>query len=120
MCIRDSGKAIVAYRDPTAWPDLDYHRFTDRTIGSRHELEQEAQRIRSRGYARDEREHEDSIRCIAAPVFDSTNDPAAAISVSCPASRMSEKALLSHVDDLRGAAAAITRELGGDPERLGR
>lgn len=114
------GKAIIAYRDPSGWPDLDYHRYTDRTIASRQELEEEARRIRQRGYARDEREHEDSIRCIAAPVFDSNGDPVAAISVSCPASRMSEKALLSHVDNLQAAAAAITRELGGDPDLIRR
>lgn len=109
------GKAILAHRDPSEWPEIDFHRFTDRTIGSLEEMRADATRIRERGYARDEREHEDSIRCIAAPVFDSNAQAVAAISVSCPASRMSEKRLLSHVDDLQQAAEAITRELGGDP-----
>lgn len=112
------GKAMLGYLDPSRWEPMELRRFTDRTIVTQDDLQAEAARIRERGYARDELEHEETIRCIAAPILDSSDEPVAAISVSVPASRMSEDELLGYVDELRIAASAVTAELGGDPSLL--
>jgi DNA-binding IclR family transcriptional regulator len=51
-------------------------------------LKRELERIRDRGYAIDDEEIEDGIRCIAAPLLSPANRPMAAISVSGPSSRI--------------------------------
>lgn len=106
------GKVLLAYLED--WPELDLERFTEHTITDLDDLRAEAQRIREDGWGVDEREHEDSIRCIAAPVFDVRGAAAAAVSVSVPASRMAREELDAHVPDLLEATRMITRALGGD------
>jgi IclR family acetate operon transcriptional repressor len=49
--------------------------------------------IRTRGFALDDKERNDGIRCIAAAVFDSTGEPVAGISVSGPTSRIDADAM---------------------------
>ena len=62
--------------------------FTNRTIVSRVELETELERIRLRGYSTDIREHENSVSCVAAAVFDRNGRPIAGLSVAGPYERM--------------------------------
>lgn len=109
------GKVLLAYTPRDGWPELELQRFTENTIVEHDDLVQEVEGIRSRGWGIDEREHEESIRCIAAPVFDVRGHAIAAVSVSVPASRMSREELDRHVTDLLLGTEAITRALGGDP-----
>jgi IclR family transcriptional regulator, acetate operon repressor len=46
------------------------------------------ERIRDRGYAIDDEEIEDGIRCVSAPILNPANRAVAAISVSGPSSRI--------------------------------
>lgn len=112
------GKVLLAHTPPEAWLELELQRFTEQTIVDLDRLQDEAAAIRARGWGIDEREHEDSIRCIAAPVFDVQGKAVAAISVSVPASRMSRDELDGHVPDLLEATRMITRALGGDTRRV--
>ena len=64
------------------------------------------------GYAFDLEENEDRIRCVAAPVRDATGKIKAAISVSSAAHYMDDQRMRSLIDDVRGAADLISRELG--------
>ena len=98
---------------------MELKRFTDQTIVGRDALIEEAARTRVRGYAVDDREHEHTIRCIAAPVFDLHDEVAAAISVSVPTSRMTHRQLVAFVQPLLTAARAATLELGGRVDRVG-
>jgi DNA-binding IclR family transcriptional regulator len=72
-----------------------------------------------RGYALDVEECEAGLSCAAAPVFGSSGELVAALSVSGPAFRMGEERLLSEVVPLvTDAAARLSRELGfASPER---
>lgn len=86
------GKAVLAFL-PAAAVDaiLAQHglpRRTPRTIVSRSTLERELARVRRRGYAIDDIENEEGVRCVGAPVFDQQGLPAAAVSISAPASRI--------------------------------
>lgn len=81
-----SGKALLASLAPTEvltrlgappWPT-----FTARTITSPAALREELARIREQGYAVDDEEHRQGIRCVAAPVASAQGYAVAAVSVS--------------------------------------
>jgi DNA-binding IclR family transcriptional regulator len=107
------GKVLLAYTDPADWPQFAFHRFTPNTITSRKGLLEAAAEIRSRGWGADEQEHEESIRCIAAPVFGATGEIVAAVSVSAPAGRLSTEVLRENVPLLLAVTGDITKGLGG-------
>jgi DNA-binding IclR family transcriptional regulator len=109
------GKVLLAYTDPATWPSMDMRRFTENTITTREGMLLAATKIREQGWGWDEREHEDSIRCIAAPVFEAGGAVVAAVSISVPTSRLSAEELACHVPLLLDATTQITRALGGKP-----
>jgi IclR family acetate operon transcriptional repressor len=116
------GKVLLAYSDPATWPEMEMRRFTETTITSREVLMEVAAEIRHDGWGRGEREHEESIRCSAAPVFGPGGAVSAAVSISVPTSRLSADELAVHVPLLLDATGQITRSLGGrvvPPERVG-
>jgi DNA-binding IclR family transcriptional regulator len=86
------GKVLLAYENPQTI--CDYYkshkpnRFTEATITNPEILMKELDKIRYQNYAFDRGEHEDEVRCIAAPIFDMRNFVIAAISVSGPDGRM--------------------------------
>lgn len=53
-------------------------------------MQLEMAHIRQCGYAMDNEEHERGVRCIAAPIFDFSRNPIAAISVSAPVTRLDD------------------------------
>jgi DNA-binding IclR family transcriptional regulator len=86
------GKAILAW-SPEAEVDrvLGGSRMearTRNTITNVLTLKRELERIRDRGYAIDDEEIEEGIRCIAAPILSANDRAVAAISVSGPSSRI--------------------------------
>jgi IclR family acetate operon transcriptional repressor len=110
------GKAIVAFLPP---PELDsllartrFERFTPRTIVTRRALEADLGRIRETGCAIDDEEHNEGIRCLAAPVFAYTGQVVASLCAVGPKSRMTRQKLR----ELRAPLLALTRLLS---ERLG-
>jgi DNA-binding IclR family transcriptional regulator len=63
--------------------------------------------VRAQGYAYDDMEFADDMRCIAVPVFETVGYVTSGISLSGPASRYSRQKLR----ELRDCAMAATREL---------
>ena len=90
---------------------------TARTITSRERLALELEATRGRGYAIDDEEHADGLRCVAAPIWDENAEAWAAISLAGPTSRITP----ARVDGLgrlvSAIAADITLALGGHPPR---
>ena len=111
-----SGKAIMAFGPPeapaTLYGDRELERLTKRTLTTLEALEDDFKRIRRRGYALDNEEHEEGVGCVAAPVFDHTGRPCAAISVSGPTARI----LHEHSSDL---GALLIERAGLVSEALG-
>jgi DNA-binding IclR family transcriptional regulator len=112
-----AGKAILAYGPPGALTALyggrePLERLTPGTLVTIAALEADLARIRARGYALDEEEHEIGVGCIATPVLDHSGRPLAAISVSGPSTRV----LRGDTDDLGGLlgrhAAEVSAALG--------
>lgn len=106
------GKILLAYTPVEEWPELELRRFTSRTITTHKGLVSHGNEIRRRGWGWDEQEHEETVRCIAAPVFGSNGEVAAAVSLSVPTSRLSTKRLRTHVGLLLDVTEQISRGLG--------
>lgn len=89
------GKAILAYLpDSRVEEIIEQHGLEQKTpnsIGSREELFETLEGVRDRGYAVDDGERLEGLRCIAAPVKDSSDEVLGAISVAAPASRVSDE-----------------------------
>ncbi len=93
------GKAILAYLPDERVDEIVERRGLERktaaSIGSREELNESLAAVRERGYAIDDGERLEGLRCIAAPVKSSSDEVLGAVSVSAPARRVSD-------DDLHG------------------
>lgn len=87
-------------------------RFTDKTITDRESLLREIERARRLGYAFDDEECEIGARCVAAPVRNYSGKIVAGISVSGPATRMTDAHMHSNLPFLLDAAAQISYRLG--------
>ncbi len=115
-----SGKAILAYRPAATIAKLypaarePFARLTPRTLTTVEALRDDFVRIRRRGYALDDQEHEEGVSCVATPVFDASGEAVAAISVSGPTARVAGAGTAELGRRLRGHAAEISAALGHD------
>lgn len=104
------GKAITAYLPESEVKTLISQKrlvkYTERTITDPKKLRKELELVHRRGYSLDDNENEAGVTCIAAPVFDSTGRPVAAISLSGPANRV-----LANREEIATAVVAAGREL---------
>ncbi len=86
---------------------------TPKTMTDPKTLVEHLKKVNSQGYALDDEEFEEGVRCIGAPIRDYTGNVVAAVSISGPAMRMTEKKI---VDDLahsvKEASEEISRRLG--------
>jgi DNA-binding IclR family transcriptional regulator len=96
-------------------------RLTKNTITTATALHAELLRIRARGYAIDDEENEEGVRCIGVAVRDDSGRPRAAISVSGPAFRMGKAKMSEIAKVVMKGAAALSQELGyQSPESIAR
>lgn len=110
------GKAILAFLAPQRQSEvigsLPFKRYTDRTITSERKLKQHLAEARGRGFAVDEGEHEEGIRCVAAPILDYRGDTIGSISVSAPSFRFGEEKMRHFAPAVVAAAQRISRKAG--------
>ncbi|MFH1485487.1 MAG: IclR family transcriptional regulator [Chloroflexota bacterium] len=105
------GKAILAFlpeeraKEVVAVEELKRH--TPNTITKSTALLEHLSLIRSRGYALDEEEHEEGIRCIAAPLLDRQSRVLGAVSLATLAFRVDKDTMLSWWPQLRDCAQQI-------------
>lgn len=106
------GKAMLAHlpeaRARTILSEEGMPRRTAHTIVESGRLFHHLATIRSQGYALDDEEHEEGIRCIASPVFDRERQVLGAISIATLAYRVNRRKLLSFWPPLREAAEKAT------------
>lgn len=82
------GKAILAYQAEEILKRVieeGLQHYTEATIVSEPALREELSRVRSRGYAVDNGEHQPGLRCVGAPIHDRAGRVFASISVSASA-----------------------------------
>lgn len=97
---------------------LRLERFTANTITGRDRLLSSLGKIREQGYAFDDEEHAIGLRCVAAPIFNETRDVIAAISLSGPAARVTDRRFKELAGLVQRAARVITRDFGGLPPEI--
>jgi IclR family acetate operon transcriptional repressor len=109
------GKVLLAWRpEPEIRQDLPVplRRRTENTLVDPDAVLADLRAVRDRGFATDDVENEEGVRCVAAPVRDHAGAVAAGISISAPAYRFSR-------DDLFRLAPAVLRAAAEVSERLG-
>ncbi|HYL81362.1 MAG TPA: IclR family transcriptional regulator [Candidatus Acidoferrum sp.] len=90
---------------------------TPRTIRTPVAFRRELTRIRATGFAIDNQEHIQGIRCIATPVRDHSGEVRASLCVVGPTSRMPQRRLLEIRRPLAAVAADLSARLGyGSPD----
>jgi IclR family transcriptional regulator, KDG regulon repressor len=126
------GKIMLAYMSQkeleTILGQIELRPMTPNTITNQQELEQHLQRVRKNGYAFDLEEHEEHIRCVAAPIWDLSGAVNASLSLTAPVVRMPMLRLRKLASLVQEAGLRISQDLGyqgltrfrnpGDLERL--
>lgn len=109
-------KAILPWLPPEELAGLlarmRFERYTANTIRSRAQFEAELRRIRSAGYAIDDEEHQEGIRCIAMPVFGHAGQVVGSMCVVGPKSRLPHAKLRALRAPLGELARALSEQLG--------
>jgi DNA-binding IclR family transcriptional regulator len=112
------GKALLAFQDVRYMEQIiaaGLPRFASNTITEPADFRTELQRIRSQGYAIDDREFSDNMRCIAVPVFEGGGRANGGISISGPDSRFTLEKLEGLKAPLLEASRKLSEQLGGVP-----
>jgi IclR family acetate operon transcriptional repressor len=113
------GKVLLAYQSEEMLTKLakspGLQRLTPRTVTTLTQLKKELERIRERGYAVDNEEAVDGLRCVAAPLFDHTGRAVAAFSVAGPATRLTPERILEIVPLVCETSREISCRLGFRP-----
>ncbi len=92
--------------------DVRLDALTPKTITDIARLEQEMERVRAQGYASDDEEFSEGLRCLAAPVRSFSGQVVAALGVSGPIWRISLDRISSLVGAVTAAAQRLSQRLG--------
>ena len=110
------GKAILAHLGPARVEAIvgktGLQAFTDKTL-SHGGLAADLEAIRARGWSVDDEERYPGMRCVAAAIFNEFGEPIGGISISGPTVRVTPERIAALGPEVRTAAAAITRMIGG-------
>jgi len=112
------GKALLAFQDVRFIEEViaaGLPQIASNTITDPAEFRKELHRIRSQGYAIDDHEFSDNMRCIAAPIFEHGGRVHMGISISGPDSRFTYDKLDELKEPLLEAGWRLSERLGGTP-----
>ncbi len=111
-----AGKTLLAYHSedlPNQIAQLPgLTRMTAHTITALPQLRKELERIREQGYALDQEEAVEGLRCVAGPVFNHTGEIVAAFSVAGPAMRLTPARIPEIAQLVRETSQQISYRLG--------
>ncbi len=110
-----TGKVFLAHLPATEIDQIlapGMHAITPRTITSREVLEKQLDEVRYRGFAWDDEEFLEGVRCVAAPVFGYDGTVRAAVSVVTPSMRTPWERMWRLEERVRVAAEEISGNIG--------
>ncbi len=112
------GKVVLAFQDVRFLEEViasGLPKMASNTITDPDELRLELNRIRSQGYAIDDHEFSDNMRCIAVPIFEGSGRVSGGISASGPDSRFTFEKLEELKKHMLTTSIDLSRQLGGIP-----
>jgi DNA-binding IclR family transcriptional regulator len=114
-----AGKAVLAFLSDDACHDLmarlPLERNTRHTIVKPSAIRMELLRVRSAGFAVDDEEFEEGLRCVGAPIFDHRGHVIASISTAAPVFRLKKDRLPQVARLVMAAARGLSEDLGHEP-----
>ena len=110
------GKVLLCDMDfdkvKTLLKEEDMTRYTFNTITNYKDFEIELKKIKAQGYGFDEIEHEEGIRCVAAPIYDRNGKVIASISIAGPIIYVTEERVPELVKLITQTTQMISYQLG--------
>ncbi len=117
------GKVLLAYQPDSVIASIIAETglpgYTDKTITDAGQFQQELEMIRQQGYAVDNGEQEEGVRCLAVPVYGPKGKVVAAMSISGPSSRLDSRRTPALLPHLKRISAAISSALAASQENAG-
>lgn len=111
-----AGKAVLAFLTKEACDDLiarlPLKRNTRRTIVKVSAMKMELMRVRQLGYAVDDEEFEEGLRCVSAPIFDHRGHVVASLSMAAPVFRLRKERVPQVARLVVAAAQGLSDDLG--------
>jgi IclR family acetate operon transcriptional repressor len=109
------GKALLADFDLNSLKRLfgqaPLHMYTRNTITTLTRLARVCGRVRTDGFAIDDGEYIEEVRCVAAPIRDPQGEIVASIGISSPVTRLHAKRIAHAAAEVKAAARAISASL---------
>ena len=113
------GKSVLAFMPQDEAEkiiqEMDFKSYTSRSHVSAAGLMRDLARVRQQGFACDDEEFADGLRCIGAPVMDKNNKIVGAVSISGPSVRIAEAKLGQFGRVTMRTAKELSRALGASP-----
>jgi len=110
-----AGKALLAGTDReqarALLSDTGMPRATPHTIADPDGMLAELERVRAEGYAVDDREYHEDVRCVAAPVTPSKRGSIAAIGITAAAARVTPERVPAVAETVKAAADELSHKL---------
>lgn len=110
------GKVLVSYLPEDVIVKIletrGMERRTRRSITTVPKFLRETERVRRFGFAVDDEENSEGVRCIAAPIFDAKGQVIAALGTSSVVLHISERNMPKIAELVKFSAARVSRELG--------
>lgn len=111
-----AGKAVLAFLSGEACNDLiarlTLKRNTPHTIVKPSAMKLELMRVRDLGYAVDDEEFEEGLRCVSAPIFDHRGHVVASLSMAAPVFRLRKERVPQVARLVMAAAQGLSDDLG--------
>ena len=111
-----AGKAVLAFLSDELCDDLlarlTLKRNTRRTIVKPSAIKMELMRVRELGFAVDEEEFEEGLRCVSAPIFDHRGHVVASLSMAAPVFRLRKERVPQVARLVVAAAQGLSDDLG--------
>ena len=114
-----SGKVMLAFGTAEATDGV-VRRYgmpprTPHTIVDPLRFRDELARIRAQGFALDDEEHEEGVRCLAVPVRDGSGQVVASLSVSGPVTRLGDQQIHDFTAEILECGAQLSARMGFAP-----
>jgi IclR family transcriptional regulator, KDG regulon repressor len=109
------GKVLLAYQSPNKMElflkNYHYQHQTANTIIDETVFREELEKVKEQGYALDDQENEQGVRCAAVPIFNRKGHVLAALSISTLVSRVNDQELHLFIDLLKRSCKELSEQM---------